>query len=375
MRIGVSILTHHGHNLWNNGIGQNVYHLARLFDGIPFVEKVFLLDCGDQAAPPGASGEAGARFPLIPLHDAGDAIDVAIEMSGAFDIEWCDRFRARGGRIAFHNCGQPYSALVEPTLFGKPGCFSGAERCDEVWLLPKDRQFTAMMRGIHRCPVYEVPYLWASDFLLATTRDNAGHAFGYRRGSLSDGKLIPAIFEPNTSPIKMGVIPFMICEEVERRQAQTIAQVQFLNSGHLSNHQTFAFLVANSDLHKAGKLAIYVRDYFAHVMARGANMVVSHQIDVPQNYLYLDALLGGYPLIHNSPLFADLGYYYPSSDTDAGAEAVLRACREHDRQLGDYRRRAKGVIAALSPDHPGNRDAYARRLIGISANGGGRRAA
>ena len=47
-------------------------------------------------------------------------------------------------------------------------------------------------------------------------------------------------------------------------------------------------------------------------MARGANIVVSHQLDCPQNYLYLDTIYGGYPLIHNSLHFSDIGYYYPS---------------------------------------------------------------
>jgi hypothetical protein len=53
MRVGISLLTQPGHNIWSNGIGQNVYHLAVLIDALPFVEKVIILDCGNQAAPPG----------------------------------------------------------------------------------------------------------------------------------------------------------------------------------------------------------------------------------------------------------------------------------------------------------------------------------
>jgi hypothetical protein len=44
MRIGISIITTPGHNIWNNGIGQNVYHLANTLARIPFVEKVFLIN-------------------------------------------------------------------------------------------------------------------------------------------------------------------------------------------------------------------------------------------------------------------------------------------------------------------------------------------
>ncbi|WP_413988116.1 DUF2827 family protein [Labrys okinawensis] len=364
MRIGISILTHQGHNLWNNGIGQNVYHLASALERIPFVERVVLLNCGDQEYPPGDSGEMGSHFPLIPLRDASsDIIDVAIEMSGGLDVEWLARFRARGGRVAFANCGQPYAAMIEPAIFKRPSFFSEAERCDEVWLLPKDRAFTAMMRSIHRCPAYEVPYLWAPTFLLETAKERP---FGYQPGSLQPGKVCPAIFEPNVSPIKMGLIPLMICEEIERREPAIIERVRLLNSKHMSDQATFRFLIENLDLGKHGKIEMGGRDYFAHVMATGANMVVSHQIDCAQNYLYLDAVCGGYPLIHNSEMFTEIGYYYPRSDVEAGAAQFRLALQEHDRNFDAYTTRSRRAIDALSPANPVNLDAYARRLVNLT---------
>jgi hypothetical protein len=368
MRIGISILTHTGHNVWNSGIGQNVYHLACLLERIPFVERVVLLNCGDQDNPPGDSGDIGRRFPLIALREATDAIDIAVEMSGGLDTEWVARFRARGGKIAFHICGQPYAALIEPPIFKRSGFFSDAERCDEVWLLPKDRPFTAMLRSLYRCPVFELPYLWSPVFLedtIVRARQD-GLQFGYRPGTLASSAAVPAIFEPNVSPIKMGIIPFMICEEIERSDPAALGHVHFLNGKHMAEQLSFVFLVENSELYKAGKLSIGARDYFSFVMARGANVVVSHQLDCPQNYLYLDAIYGGYPLIHNSEFFSDIGYYYPKSDIQAGADMLQLARREHDRNLDTYGARAHRAIEALSPVNPRNRDAYARRLIALS---------
>jgi hypothetical protein len=368
MRIGISIITHSGHNVWNNGIGQNVYHLASLLESIPFVERVMLLNCGDQAEPPGDSGKIGRRFPLVSFRDAVDVIDIAIEMSGGLDTELVARFRARGGKIAFHNCGQPYAALIEPPVFKRSGFFSDAERCDEVWLLPKDRPYTAMMRAIHRCPIFEVPYLWSPVFLeetIARLRQN-GQQFGYRPGTLAAAPLLPAILEPNSSPLKTGIIPLMICEELERRDSSAISHVHFVNGTHMAGQIGFVFLVENSELFKAKKISISPRDYFSFVMARGANAVISHQINWPQNYLYLDAVFGGYPLIHNSTHFSDIGYYYPESDIQAGVDVLQLAHREHDRNLDDYRARGNRAIEALSPANPRNRDAYARRLIALS---------
>ncbi len=375
MRVGITLLTRAGHNLWNNGIDQNVYHLATLLEAVPFVERVVLIDCGDHGTPPAGAGRLGDRFPLIPLGEACDTVDVTIEMSGSLDAEWAARFRARGGRIAFHVCGQPYFALVETTIFGHACAFGEAERCDEVWLLPKDRQFSAMMRSIHRCPIHEVPYLWSRVFLDETIEmvRAEGLEFGRRPDAHVGRGLRAAIFEPNISVGKTGTVALMVCEEALRRVPEAVERVHVLNSAHLTAQKTFAALAAGTDLHRSGRLAISARDYFARVMATGPNavgadVVVSHQMEVQQNYLYLDALAGGYPLVHNSPLFSDVGYYYPDNDVEAGAAKLVEAWARHDDEREAYDARSRAKIATFDPTARRNRDVYARRLLALTSN-------
>jgi len=365
MRVGLSIMTGSQQNVWNNGLFQNIYHLACLLEGIPFVERVFLLNCGDGGHPAGAEDFAD-RFPLLAPGDA-DGLDVAVEMGGALDAQWGRRFRAAGGKVVFHICGQPYAALVESTIFRKQGYFGDPQRCDEVWVLAKDAMFAPMLRTIHRCPVHVTPYLWSPHFLNATIAQapDGESGFGYRHGALSAGAR-PAIFEPNISPIKMALIPLLACDVAERRQPGAVAHVHLMNGEHLLSHRSFVEFMRNLDLYRDGKVSIGGRDYFANVMARGANVVVSHQLGCSQNYLYLDALHGGYPLVHNSPLFRDAGYFYEGSDVEAGATALLDAVATHDLNLEFYNTRSKRVIDALAPTARGNADGYARRLIDLT---------
>lgn len=376
MRIGITLLTRPGQNIWNSGIDQNVYHLADLLTEIPFVEEVVLINTGDQDRPPCEAGPTGERFPLVSLTDVVDHIQVAIEMSGGLPAEWIARFRARAGKIVFHACGQPYSALIEPSTFDRPGFFSDPERCDEVWLLPKDLPFAPMMRALHRCPVREVPYLWSPIFLEQSIRrfEAEGLAFGYREGALSSGKIRAAIFEPNISPIKMGIIPYLICDAMERQMPGSIEHVSLLNTNHMREQQSFVQMMHNSKLYRDGKVAITQREHFASVMGSRANIVVSHQLSCLQNYLYLDALFGNYPLIHNSPIFSDAGYYYSGSDIGEGVSALQRAYESHDRDFAEYSARSRALLARLSPFDRANRDAYARRLLALSGTVGSRAA-
>lgn len=369
MRVGISILSREGHNIWSNGIDQNVYHLACLLQSLPFVEKVMLLDCGILRRPPDYAGAFSSNFEVVPLTEIDNGVDVAIEVSGGLDPEWTTRFRARGGKVVYHICGQPYAALLETTVFNRIGFFGKWDRFDEAWILAKDAPFTSMLQATYRSPVYQVPYLWAPvfmDHIVSLIERKDDPKFGYKPGSLSSGHVGPAIFEPNISPIKMGIIPFMICEQMQRVSPATLSRVRFMNSAQFASHPTFISVVGNSDLYKAEKVSLETRDYFAKVMGEGANIVISHQIACPQNYLYLDALYGNYPLIHNSPLFADVGYYYPDSDIEAGYTQLALAIREHDHNLVSYKEKAAVKIAALSPYKRDNQDIYARRLLNLT---------
>jgi hypothetical protein len=366
VRIGLTILTSARHNIWSNGIGQNVYHLACLLAGLPSVSQVVLIDTGIGQGPPPDAGAVGARFPMLTPQEAMAACDVVIEVSGGLELAWLGAFRAQGGKTVFLNCGHPYLDLVEPDLFRRSDYFPPIERCDEIWLLPKDRPFAAMMRSLYRCPVHEVPFLWAPVFLDQNLAELAGEgvSYGYRPGMLATPRA--AILEPNRSPGKMGTVPFLICETLEKVQPGRLDHLAFFNVTHMVHHPAFDALVRAAHLHRAGKVSLAGRQYVARVLGQQANLVVSHQIDWTQNYLYLDVLYGDYPLIHNSPAFADVGYYYEGHDIAAGVQALVRALDGHDDDLPAYRARSRAAIAALSPDDPGNRQAYAGRLLALA---------
>lgn len=377
MRIGITIMTGDRQNVWNNGLVQNIYHFAGLIAALPFVEAVCLINCGDKPGHPEGSDQAAKCIPLLSPAEALEQVDVAIEMGGAIDFELIRRFRYRGGKFILHLCGQPYVSLVEPTVFGRDGFFMDPERFEEIWLLAKDMTFAPMLRTIHRCPVHEVPYLWSPRFLEQTIQQGPDGApqFGYQPGSLRSGTAWPAIFEPNISPIKMGLIPFLICDEVERTSPTIIERVTYLNGDGLLEHTSYIHFMQNSALYNRKKVIITGRDYFARIMGRGGNIVISHQLNCMQNYLYLDALYGLYPILHNSKMFKDVGYFYDGSDIETGARMLLDIVESHDRNLAFYESRASAMIASLAPSARSNVDHYARRLVNLIHTQDGRKSA
>ena len=108
-----------------------------------------------------------------------------------------------------------------------------------------------------------------------------------------------------------------------------------------------------------GRFAVY------EFMANYGDCIISHHWENGQNYLYYEALYGGYPLIHNSEFIKDYGYYYPEFDSYEGGQAVLRAFATHDAQLEDYRRRAQTLLRKLDVSLPENIEIYTRRLLDL----------
>ena len=369
MRIGISVITHTGQNIWQNGLGQNVVFLAELFQRLPFVESVLLIDVGDQGVMPAQVDLASRNLRLMRAHEASDEVDVIVEMGGALDIEWLDLMRARGKKVVFYCCGQPYVGLAEPAIFTKPTHAPRPDRCDEVWYLPKDAAFAPMMRLLHRCDVHEAPFIWHPQFI--QQRIQEVEALGMRYGfavheTPADGArrgLRVAIFEPNISVVKTSSIPMLVCDEAYRADAGSVHAMHVLNTLHLKDHPTMLYFANALDLVRQHKATFHGRHDIVGFMVQHADAIVSHQWQNEQNYSYLDALYGDYPLIHNSPWLKEAGYYYHGFDAREGAAQLQRAAVDHASGLDDYRTRSQRVFAAVDPFSQRNLDAYAARLL------------
>ena len=85
---------------------------------------------------------------------------------------------------------------------------------------------------------------------------------------------------------------------------------------------------------------------------------MSHHWHNAQNYVYYEALYGGYPLIHNSDLLGGCGYRYDSFDSEDGGLAILQAHASHDAGLESYRANAVKLLAQLDPVNPANIASY-----------------
>lgn len=366
LRVGVTLyLRDASQSIWENGIFQNCAFLVRLFNGSPAVEEAVIVLDGDVSAP--AAGlmleRAGVR--CIGLPEAMATLDVVVEMSAMLPRDWSDAFRAKGGRCAGMRVGNEYVMGIERAMFGKPAALMHDDgKFDAIWTLPQYADVaTDYFAIITRAPVRILPHLWTPLFVdlgAAGLPDTA--RFGYRPGR---AQWRVCVFEPNVSMVKTSFIPMLVCEAAYRSKPRFLDSLKVCNTLHLKDQPQFVQFARALDIVQHGVATCEGRFPTYEFMAHYGDCVVSHQWENAQNYLYYEALYGGYPLVHNSPILRGHGYYYPGFDCEAGGEALLRAHAEHDLRIDDHKRSTRELLQGLDTAGPGNIEAYTRELLAL----------
>ena len=79
---------------------------------------------------------------------------------------------------------------------------------------------------------------------------------------------------------------------------------------------------------------------------------VLHNYNNEFNYMTLELLWCGFPVIHNSPSWVEFGYGYRGADLAEAALLVEEARTKHDERLETYKAHAATLAWRYSPYNP-----------------------
>jgi Protein of unknown function (DUF2827) len=367
LRVGVSIFVRKGEqSLWENGIFQNCIFLVMLLLRSPLVESASLVaGGGDGELADAKNFLADSPVPVIDMNEAASTLDVMIEMSAQLAREWVVGFRERGGKIVSMRVGNDYVIDIERMIFDKPhGVLITAAPYHEVWTLPEyEKSCVSYFGSTFRAPVRIVPHLW-SPLVLEREVERLPQelTFGYRPGRQ---RWRAGIFEPNICMVKTSFVPLMSCEAAHRANPRMLEHIWAYNTFHLKEHANFNGFAGSLDIVRHGIASFEGRFPFCREVAEKVDVIVSHHWENAQNYVYYEALSGGYPLIHNSHLLGDCGYRYHDFDCEDGGRALQRAYEGHDANLDAYRRTANAFLRGLEPENEANIRIYSDAIAAL----------
>eukprot|EP00045_Choanoeca_perplexa_P015029 m.181562 g.181562 ORF g.181562 m.181562 type:complete len:474 (+) comp16872_c0_seq12:173-1594(+) len=338
-------------SMYTNGAKQASFFLQELLEYQNRHDVYFInLDKGD---PKNATPEWQLDKVKVIRHDEAVKLklDVVLELGMQMRQDQVDDLKRSGAKVGAYRSGYNYIMNVETILYDKnTTTMFETKHYDQAWTLPSFNRSNAWLSTIYHSPVTTAPYLWSPRFFDYVVKDlKKRHYYSSRTE-----KNI-AVFEPNLNVVKTSVLPMTIIELLYRESPDLFSKAYITNAENNFNRPYFKqFVDTTMTIFRAKKMFFEARYRFAWVLSEHTDVVLAHQWNCELNYVYIEALYSGYPLVHNSPYFKDCGYYYPANDAYAGKEALKRALLEHDNNLEEYNRKARECVWRHSPYNEAN---------------------
>jgi hypothetical protein len=208
----------------------------------------------------------------------------------------------------------------------------------------------------------EVPFIWSNKSIkFAAFTEKIKNEDDLLYKFKNENKKI-GIFEPNISIMKWCFPALLICENSYRIN-KDIDKVLLCNINDKNENDSFNLTALNNivkslDLFEDKKISIESRYNTLVFMKSHADIAVSHQMENPLNYLYLDLAWMGWPIIHNAHLCKDIGYYYENFDYEMGGKILSEVIKTHDLNHEKYLIKNRELIDRYLPSNKELQEKY-----------------
>lgn len=255
--------------------------------------------------------------------------------------------------IHYGVCSHPSSRipLVPPTQL------SG------IWISPHHQFAVEYLKTYYRCPnVHVAPYIWDSFFLEEHLPEL--QAKGLSPLFRAEDVRKVCIFEPNISHIKNCLPPLALCSRIQQEYPGLLERISVAGCENLRDRHYFNLLLRRFGFFNELSSLSFFNNRWGTLTAlsKWGSTIISHQHYNALNYLYFEALYLNLPLIHNSPMLSDVGYYYPEYDLKMGANQFKSAALNHASTLDSYRGDVQRFLYRHSPYHANNLAGYMNLL-------------
>jgi len=354
LKIGITLaLKENNESIWTNGIKQNVLMLVDLLKKSQNNYQVCILNTInlDWSAKPYYLTD----IDIFNFKEKYMEMDLLIVMGAQVHNDDLNKFKEdKNKRVISYKCGNNYVIHLEETLF-KEDIKTYAQyetQYDEVWYIPQHHETNqGFFSTIYRTNSVVVPFVWNNKYLQTALNDidNGFKKGSYKKDSKYDHtkeKKVIGVMEPNLNITKYCIIPTLITEESYRTEIgkNKIEKLMLTNSNKLSSNKNFMSIIKTLDLFKDKKISSEARYQTAYITTQFMDIVVCHQLLNPLNYLYLDLVYMGYPVLHNAYMCRDVGYYYEGSDSIGGGKQLNYILENHDKNFEEYNERNKKIL-------------------------------
>lgn len=357
-KLKVGLTTRDEASIWSNGLDQNIYFLFKMLEEIGY-QPILISES------PNAKKLIDISIMPLNLSNIKD-LDIILEIAHPLSEKMSKYFNSLGKPLISIKYGNNFMIDLEKYIVkgseGKnvPTGTNLPFKNRETWVSPQYFRFKDYIETLSRTPVKVIPYIW--DPMILQKFDEGFHSSPMKVERENFKKI--AIVEPNLNVIKNCMVPIAICEMAYDKSKESIKEVFCFGSKHFDKNTVFTNYVKGLNIHK-DKIISYEARYPIYKMFKNniANTIVSTQLYNEQNYVYLEALFYKRLLIHNSPMFKEVGWYYPDMNVNIGSDQLLDAINSFDQAA--HAEAYEEKLFELSIYNPKNQDATKSLIEGV----------
>jgi hypothetical protein len=334
-----------GHQLWTNGLHQNCLFLYKLFEHAGFI-PIFL-------SPNKPTTETGKQYRVVEFSEYDDnpfpvyaLIEIGIKCLAArrknMGKKGTKLFKLFLGNSLNIDIETPIhtQSIFEHHISGSHGTMLLSPH----YYLSQD--FISALYDVYK-NVKIAPYVWDPVFI-----QDLCDIYEWS----DDGPYSFTIMEPNISFQKCSLIPILICESYYRAHPENMDGAVVINGDKIMKTKYFfENVLSKLDIHRDKRLFLIKRLTIREAATTfKQNIVIHHAVNNDYNYLFLEYLFMGFPVIHNYSMLKEYGYYYEGDDIEAGKQMIHHVIYNHGSNLETYRATCHKLIWKFSINNPDN---------------------
>jgi len=353
--------TIHNETLFVNGLYQNVFILYKMFDSMGYAPILLVNDKPKDIQKVPSILHHVRMLTIEEIIRSSIPIYLMIEIAMSIDPKTRGILRKLGSKVVKLYLGNILNIDIETSIFYPGVHFSHhiVGEIDEIWVSPHYKQHYEYAGLLNHCkPAKIAPYVWDSCIMtLGGTR-----TYKWRPRNPGESQVI-VILEPNISFQKCSLIPLLIVESLYRSSKQDFKILLGNSEKFLGNPFFMKTILPTLELYKDKKIIMSGRHTITSIMTDYPSaFAIGHHWNNEYNYMTLEYLIAGFPIIHNASDWSDAGYFYSESNIVEGAASLKKALEFHQTSLERYKAGARALQWRHSPYNPDVQQEWKRLL-------------
>jgi hypothetical protein len=332
-------------NIFSNGLYQNVFVIYKMAEALGWL-PIYIVNSKptDLSVVP----EILRKSRIATVEDILKnpiPIGIYLEIGMSIDKSLRKHMKVLGARTVKLYLGNILNIDIETPVFYNPMHFAHhvVGETQEIWVSPhyaQHAEYAAELNQVKAGTEQQriAPYIW--DPCIMT---DDGRRFIQWRERLPGEKPTFIIMEPNISFQKTCLVPLLAIEQFSRDHPNVDFDCILFNSERILRSPFFnESLKPYLQVFTKGKITYAGRkDIISILQSIPHLMAICHQVNNEYNYMILEFLNAGYPVIHNGETWKSFGYTYSSNNFKDAASQMWKATQSHHEKLETYKAHSK----------------------------------